>query len=101
MSLCIAKVLEQKDRELAIAMQQVATEAAEVPGGQFPTLWKNNLTEFFKTSADPEDQLAAIQQARRNACLYMNSIAFQGTGFDIFVSSCEIRMTDALMKSLE
>ena len=46
-------------------------------------------------------QLAAFQQARRNACVYMNSIAFQGTGFGIFVSNCEIRMTDALMQSLE
>ena len=100
MSLCIAKVLEQKDRELAVAMQKVASEAAEVPGGRFPTLWKDNLTVFFKTSADPEDQLAAFQQARRNACVYMNSIAFQGTGFGIFVSNCEIRMTDALMQSL-
>ena len=100
MSLCIAKVLEQKDRELALAMQKVATEAAEMPGGRFPTLWKDNLTGLFKTSADPEDQLAAFQQARRNACVYMNSIAFQGTGFGIFVSNCEIRMTDALMQSL-
>ena len=65
------------------------------------TLWKDNLTGFFKTSADPEDQLAAFQQARRNACVYMNSIAFQGTGFGIFVSNCEIRMTDALMQSLD
>lgn len=100
MSLCIAKVLEQKDRELAVAMQKVASDASEMPGGQFPTLWKDNLTGFFKTSADPEDQLAAFQQARRNACVYMNSIAFQGTGFGIFVSNCEIRMTDALMESL-
>ena len=100
-SLCIAKVLEQKDRELARAMQKVATDAAEMPGGQFPTLWKDNLTGFFKTSADPEDQLAAFQQARRNACVYMNSIAFQGTGFGIFVSNCEIRMTDALLQSLD
>ena len=101
MSLCIAKVLEQKDRELAIAMQQVATDASNAFGGQFPRIWKDNLTDFYKTSADPEDQLAAFQQARRNACVYMNSIAFQGTGFGIFVSNCEIRMTDALMQSLD
>ncbi len=99
MSLCIAKVLEQKDRELAIAMQKVAAEVSEMPGGQFHTLWKDNLTGFFKTSADHEDQLAAFQQARRNACVFINSIAFQSTGFGIFVSKCEIRMTDALMQS--
>lgn len=101
MSLCIAKVFVQKDRELVLAMQKVATEAAEIPGGHFPTLWNDNLTGFFKTSAEHEDQLAAFQQARRDASVYMNSIAFQGIGFGIFVSNCEIRMTDALMQMLE
>ena len=100
MSLCIAKVLEQKDRELAIAMQQVAIDASNSPGGQFPRIWKDTLNDLYKTSADPEDQLAAFQQARRNACVYRNSLFIQGTGFGIFVSNCEIRMTDALMQSL-
>lgn len=101
MTLCIGKLLEEKDRQLSVAMQKVASEAAATPGGQFPTLWKDNLTGFFKTSADPEEQLAAFQQARRNACVYMNSLAFQGTGFGIFVSNCEIRITEALMQSLD
>ena len=100
MSLCIAKVLEQKDRELAIAMQQVAIDASNSPGGQFPRIWKESLKDLYKTSADPEDQLSAVQQARRNACVYLNSLSIQGTGFGIFVSNCEIRMTDALMQSL-
>ncbi|MFZ9536117.1 MAG: lysozyme inhibitor LprI family protein [Vulcanococcus sp.] len=100
MTLCVGKALEAKDRELSIAMQKVATDAAAVPGGQFPTIWKDSLTGFFKTSADPEEQIAAFQQARRNACVYMNSLSVQGTGFGIFVSNCEIRMTDALLQSL-
>lgn len=100
MSLCIAKVLEQKDRKLAIAMQQVATDASSAVGGQFPRIWKSSLNDLYKTSADPEEQLAAFQQARRNACVYLNSLSIQGTGFGIVVSNCEIRMTDALMQSL-
>ncbi len=100
MSLCVGKLLEQKDKQLSIAMQKVAADAAAVPGGQFPTIWKDSLTGFFKTSADPEDQVAAFQQARRNACVFMNSLAVQGTGFGIFVSNCEIRLTDALLQSL-
>ena len=99
-TLCIGRVLEQKDKQLSIAMQKVAADAAAVPGGQFPTIWKDSLTGFFKTSADPEDQVAAFQQARRNACVFMNSLAVQGTGFGIFVSNCEIRLTDALLQSL-
>ena len=44
--------------------------------------------------------MAAFQQARRNACVFMNSLSVQGTGFGIFVSNCEIRLTDALLQSL-
>lgn len=99
-TLCIGRVLEQKDKQLSIAMQKVAADAAAVPGGRFPTIWKDSLTGFFKTSADPEDQVAAFQQARRNACVFMNSLAVQGTGFGIYVSNCEIRLTDALLQSL-
>ena len=57
MSLCIAKVLEQKDRELAVAIQQVATDASNAVGGQFSRIWKDSLNDLYKTSADPEDQL--------------------------------------------
>jgi hypothetical protein len=30
----------------------------------------------------------------------MNSLAFQGTGFGIFVTNCEIKLTDVLLEKL-
>ena len=101
MSLCIGKLLEQKDLKLSSEMQRVATSASSSTGGQFSLLWKDRLASTFHTSIDPEEQVAAFQQARRNACVYLNSLALQSAGFGITVSHCELRLTDALIQSLQ
>jgi uncharacterized protein YecT (DUF1311 family) len=97
---CVRTELAQKDKQLQQAMQTIASDAAAVPSEQFPLLWSDTLTGFFKTSADPQQQFEQFKAARLKACAYMNSLAFQGTGFGIFVGSCEIRLTDGLLKSL-
>ncbi len=101
MSLCVGKLLEQKDLKLSSAMQRIAISASSSTGGQFSQLWKDQLASTFHTSIDPEAQVAAFQQARRHACVYLNSLALQSAGFGITVSHCELRLTDALIQSID
>ena len=100
MSLCVRAELEKKDQALKQAMQAIATEAADVPGDTFLPLWKDTLTGFFKSTTDPQTQFEDFRKARSQACVYMNSLAFQGTGFGIFVTNCEIRLTNVLLEKL-
>ena len=97
---CVQAELGRKDEALKQAMQAVAREAAAVPGDNFQALWEENLTGFFKASTNPEQQYDDFRAARLKACAYMNSLAFQGTGYGIFVSNCEIRLTDVLLEKL-
>jgi len=82
------------------AMQAIATEAAAVPSEAFLPLWSDTLTGTFKSSADPAVQYEQFRAARSKACVFMNSLAFQGTGFGIFVTNCEIKLTDVLLEKL-
>lgn len=100
MSICVRAELEKTDRALKQAMQAVATEAAAVPGDRFLPLWEDTLTGFFKSTTDPQTQFEEFRKARSQACVYMNSLAFQGTGFGIFVSNCEIKLTNVLLEKL-
>lgn len=100
MSRCVRAELEKKDRALKQAMQAVASEAAAVPGDTFLPLWKDTLTGFFKSTTDPQKQFEDFRKARSQACVYMNSLAFQGTGFGIFVTNCEIQLTNVLLEKL-
>jgi uncharacterized protein YecT (DUF1311 family) len=99
-SVCTRANLERKDAELKQAMQAVARDAAEMPGRTFLPIWTDSLTGFFKTTTDPLKQFEAFKAARTTACVYMNSLALQGTGFGIFVANCEIKLTDALLEKL-
>jgi hypothetical protein len=81
-------------------MQAVARDAAEMPGGTFLPIWTDSLTGFFNTTTDPLKQFEAFKAARATACVYMNSLALQGTGFGIFVANCEIKLTDVLLEKL-
>jgi uncharacterized protein YecT (DUF1311 family) len=100
LSVCTRANLERKDAELKQAMQAVAKDAAEMPGGTFLPIWTDSLTGFFNTTTDPLKQFEAFKAARQNACVYMNSLALQGTGFGIFVANCEIKLTDVLLEKL-
>jgi len=100
LSVCTRANLERKDAELKQAMQAVARDAAEMPGGTFLPIWTDSLTGFFNTTTDPLKQFEAFKAARQTACVYMNSLALQGTGFGIFVANCEIKLTDVLLEKL-
>ena len=100
LSVCTRANLERKDAELKQAMQAVAKDAAEMPGGTFLPIWTDSLTGFFNTTTDPLKQFEAFKTARQTACVYMNSLALQGTGFGIFVANCEIKLTDVLLEKL-
>jgi uncharacterized protein YecT (DUF1311 family) len=100
LSVCTRANLERKDAELKQAMQAVAKDAAEMPGGTFLPIWTDSLTGFFNTTTDPLKQFEAFKAARATACVYMNSLALQGTGFGIFVANCEIKLTDVLLEKL-
>ena len=45
-------------------------------------------------------QVEQFRAARSKACVFMNSLAFQGTGFGIFVTNCDIKLTDVLLEKL-
>ncbi|WP_398325159.1 hypothetical protein [Vulcanococcus sp.] len=100
LSVCTRANLERKDVQLKQAMQAVARDAAEMPGGTFLPIWTDSLTGFFNTTTDPLKQFEAFKAARATACVYMNSLALQGTGFGIFVANCEIKLTDVLLEKL-
>ena len=100
LSVCTRANLERKDAELKQAMQAVARDAADMPGGTFLPSWTDSLTGFFNTTTDPLKQFEAFKAARATACVYMNSLALQGTGFGIFVANCEIKLTDVLLEKL-
>ncbi|MFZ9973774.1 MAG: hypothetical protein ACO3FK_05805 [Vulcanococcus sp.] len=100
LSVCTRANLERKDVQLKQAMQAVATDAADMPGGTFLPIWTDSLTGFFNTTTDPLKQFEAFKTARQTACVYMNSLALQGTGFGIFVANCEIKLTDVLLEKL-
>ncbi|WP_087067862.1 lysozyme inhibitor LprI family protein [Cyanobium sp. NIES-981] len=95
---CLIQVLEAVDRSLETALMGVATEAAGVPSDTFQSLWRDNLTNFYRTSADPKEQAEAFRSERRKVCGYAKSMAFQGTGYGIFTTSCEIELTETLLK---
>ncbi len=100
LSVCTRANLERKDAELKQAMQAVARDAADMQGGTFLPIWTDSLTGFFNTTTDPLKQFEAFKAARATACVYMNSLALQGTGFGIFVANCEIKLTDVLLEKL-
>ncbi len=98
---CLIKALEASDRELQQALMGVAKEAQQIPGGTFQTLWRNNLKGFYKTSADPTQQAEAFRTNRRAVCAYAKSVGFQGTGYGITTTRCELALTRTLLDELK
>jgi len=82
---CVIAALKTMDQSLEKALARVAKEAKEVPSEVFQTLWRDNLTGFCKTRADPKAQASA----------------FQGTGYGIFTTRCELALTQTLLDQLK
>jgi len=98
---CLMQALGTLDKELNKATLRVANEAAAVPGETFRTLWRDNLTNFYKTSADPRQQAEAFRNERRKACAFAKSVGFQGTGYGISTMRCELALTQTLLVQLK
>ena len=98
---CLDQALTRSDADLLRELKQVALDAAEVPSPVFSTLWRDNLTGFFQTSADPKKQFQRFQAERRQICAYAKSMAFQGTGYGNFVRYRELALNDSLLRQLE
>ena len=88
-------------RQLLQALTAVAREAKQVPGPTFQTLWRGNLTGFYRTSADPLQQAEAFRANRRAVCAYAKSVGFQGTGYGISTTRCELALTRTLLDELK
>ncbi|NBQ37976.1 MAG: DUF1311 domain-containing protein [Synechococcus sp.] len=98
---CLDQALTQSDADLLRELKQVALDAAEIPSPVFSTLWRDNLTGFFQTSADPKEQFQRFQAERRQICAYAKSMAFQGTGYGSFIRHCELALNQALKDQLK
>jgi uncharacterized protein YecT (DUF1311 family) len=98
---CLIKELEASDRQLQQALMGVAKEAKQVPGPTFQALWQENLKGFYKTSADPMQQAEAFRANRRAVCAYAKSVGFQGTGYGITTTRCELALTRTLLNELK
>ena len=98
---CLDQALRQSDADLLRELKQVALDVAEVPSTVFSTLWRDNLTDFYQTSADPQEQFKRFQAERRQICAYAKSMAFQGTGYGSFIRHCELGLNQALQDQLK
>ena len=98
---CLIKTLEASDRQLQQALMGVAKEAQRVPGPTFQALWRENLKGFYSTSADPMKQAEAFRANRRAVCAYAKSVGFQGTGYGITTTRCELALTRTLLDELK
>ena len=101
LNLCLDQALTQSDAILLRELKQVALDAAAVPSAMFATLWRDNLTGFFHTSADPQEQFKRFQSERRQICAYAKSMAFQGTGYGSFIRHCELALNQTLRDELK
>lgn len=98
---CLIKTLEASDRQLQQALVGVAKEAQQVPGPTFQALWQENLKGFYGTSPDPLKQAEAFRANRRAVCAYAKSVGFQGTGYGITTTRCELALTRTLLDELK
>ncbi|MEB3321827.1 MAG: MliC family protein [Synechococcaceae cyanobacterium] len=98
---CVIEALRDLDTKLEAALAAVARAAADAPGETFLPLWRENLTGFHRTSADPRQQAGAFRRERRAVCAYARSVGFQGTGYGIHTTRCELALTRTLLDQLE
>jgi hypothetical protein len=98
---CLIQALTSLDQQLDRASARVTAEAASIPGETFRTLWRDNLTNVYQTSADPRQQAAAFRSERRKVCAFAKSVGFQGTGYGISTTRCELALTQTLLTQLK
>lgn len=97
---CAMEALLAMERELETALARVPSEARQVPSETFQTLWRDNLTGFYQTSADPKEQVKAFRAERRKVSAYARSVSFQGTGYGIDTTRCELELTLSPLEQL-
>jgi hypothetical protein len=97
---CVIEALKAMDTKLETALAAVARAAAGEPGERFLPLWRENLTGFYRTSADPRRQAETFRRERRAVCAYAKSVGFQGTGYGIHTTRCELALTQTLLDQL-
>jgi hypothetical protein len=95
---CYQNELKKLDDQLKILLNRVPATAADVPSQEFRDLWMEHL-EREGLNRSNVSQLIDFQKARRAYCLYINSIAFQGTGYGSMVLKCEIEITKAALQN--
>jgi hypothetical protein len=100
-TLCVIEALKALDAKLETALADVAKQAAAEPGETFLPLWRENLTGFYRTSADPRRQAETFRSERRAVCAYAKSVGFQGTGYGIHTTRCELALTQTLLDELQ
>jgi hypothetical protein len=54
--------------------------------------------QLLAHACGPKQQAEAFRQEHSKVCAHAKSMAFQGTGNDIFTTSCEIELTETLLK---
>ena len=97
---CLGRRLQEADRALATTLEGVATSARqELTDETFLPLWQR-FSEGLLSGSDPTRQLRAFQRERRQICRYINSMSLRGSGFGVFVLSCELDLSDALLKQI-
>ncbi|MFM7313353.1 MAG: hypothetical protein ACKO0M_09330 [Cyanobium sp.] len=94
---CLDRRLADSDRHLARTLNAVAGAARREPGGTFLPIWQT-FTDEYSGGQDPGRQLRAFQRQRRQICRYAHSMSLQGSGFGVFVLSCELDLNDALLQ---
>lgn len=97
---CLMAALQAQDRAVDQALARVAQEAKQVPGPTFHPLWRENLTSFYRTSDNPQQQAEAFRAHRRAVCAFAKSLGFQGTGYGIATSRCELALSQTLLDQL-
>jgi uncharacterized protein YecT (DUF1311 family) len=98
---CVREALKALDRKLDQAFARVATEAKSVPGETYQVLWRENLTKFYRTPSDPRQQADRFRAERRQVCAYAKSVSFQGTGYGIFTTRCELALSQTMLDQLQ
>ena len=97
---CLGQRLQEADKALATTLEGVAASAGqELTDATFLPLWQR-FSEGLLSGSDPTRQLRAFQRERRQICRYINSMSLRGSGFGVFVLSCELDLSDALLKQI-
>lgn len=97
---CLGRRLQETDQALARSLDGVAASARQDPSdATFQTLWQR-FSEGLLSGSDPRRQLRAFQRERRQICQYILSMSLRGSGFGVFVLSCELDLSEALLRQI-